>query len=138
MAAVFPGRSARAETYLVMNLYGGFFRRLADSSGYTYWTGRFRQAQCQSQASTAVQFTVNSVSSQFVASPEYVARGTSNSQYVQDLYYAMLQRGGDLTGFNFWVAQLNTMSRDTVRAQFVISPEMSAQSAAIAAQGCLP
>jgi hypothetical protein len=140
MNGVFPGRTARAETYLVMNLYGGFFRRLADSGGYTYWDGRFRTAQCNSSPATAVQSTIDSVSSQFVASDEYKARNTTNSQYVQDLYYAMLQRGGDLTGFNFWVNQLDTsaMTRSQVRQQFLASPEMTAQSAAIAAQGCLP
>ena len=46
MNGVFPGRTARAETYLVMNLYGGFFRRLADSAGYTYWTAS-SAAQCE-------------------------------------------------------------------------------------------
>jgi Bacterial Ig-like domain (group 3)/Domain of unknown function (DUF4214) len=140
MSAVFPGRTARAETYLVMNLYGGFFRRLADSGGYTYWSGQFRTAQCQANPAGAVQLTINNVSNQFVTSAEYVARNTSNSQYVQDLYYAMLQRGGDLTGFNYWVGQLttNAMNRSQVRLQFIASPEMTAQSAAIAAQGCLP
>ena len=46
MNSVFPGRTARAETYLAMNLYGGFLRRLADSGGYTYWDGQFRSAEC--------------------------------------------------------------------------------------------
>ena len=30
MNAAFPGQTARAETYLVLNLYGGLFRRLAE------------------------------------------------------------------------------------------------------------
>jgi hypothetical protein len=140
MNSVFPGRTARAETYLVMNLYGGFFRRLADTAGYSYWNSQFRTAQCAANPTSAMQATVNNVSTQFLTSTEYVARNTTNSQYVQDLYYAMLQRGGDLPGFNFWVGQLtsNAQTRNQVRAQFVISPEMAAQSVAIAAQGCLP
>ena len=140
MNGVFPGRTARAETYLTLNLFGGFFRRLADSAGYTFWDGQFRTAQCNASPAAAVQGIIDTVSSQFLASPEYAARGTTNSQYVQDLYYALLQRGGDLPGFNFWVGQLTggVQSRGQVRQQFLVSPEMQVQSAAIAAQGCLP
>jgi len=74
-----------------------------------------------------------------VTSGEYAGRATSNSQFVDDLYYALLQRGGDLGGFNYWVGQLNTgMTRSQLRQQFLMSPEMQTQSAAIGAQGCLP
>jgi len=139
MNSVFPGRTARAETYLAMNLYGGLLRRLADSGGYMFWDGQFQSAECNAIPAGAVTAIINTVSSQFLTSGEYVARATSNSQFVDDLFYAMLQRGGDLTGFNFWVAQLNAaVTRDQVRQQFLTSPEMQAQSAAIAAQGCLP
>jgi len=122
-----------------LNLYGGYLRRLVDSAGYTYWDGRFRSAQCQPSPASAVTATIDAVSGQFQASAEYGARATSNSQFVDDLYCAMLQRGGDLGGFNFWVNQLNTgVTRAQLRQQFPTSPEMQAQSAAIAAQGCLP
>ncbi len=138
MNGLFPGRTARAETYLTMNLYGGLLRRLADSAGYTYWDGQFRLAECGTNPASAVTATIDAVSSQFLSSAEYVARATSNSQFVDDLYYAMLQRGGDLEGFNFWVGQLIAgVTRDQLRQQFLTSPEMQAQSAAIAAQGCL-
>jgi hypothetical protein len=138
MTRLFPGSRARAETYLVLNLYGGLFRRLADSSGYAYWDAQFQAAECSASAAAAVTATIASLSSQFVASPEYAARATSDSQYVQDLYYALLQRGGDLAGFNFWVSQISggLQSRDQVRQQFLQSPEMQAQSASIAAQSC--
>ena len=39
------------------------------------------------------------MSGQIITSPEYLARATTNSQYVQDLYYALPQRGGDNSGF---------------------------------------
>ena len=139
MNGVFPGKTARAETYLTMNLYGGYMRRLADSGGYAYWDGRFRSAECQANPSGAVTTTIDTVSGQFQASAEYATRGTSNSQFVDDLYYAMLQRGGDLAGFNFWVGQLaGGVTRNQLRQQFLASPEMQAQSAVIAAQGCPP
>ncbi len=81
-----------------MNLYGGYLRRLADFAGYTYWDGRFRTAQCQPSPASAVTATIDAVSRQFQASAEYGARATSNRQFGDDLYYAMLQRGGDLAG----------------------------------------
>jgi hypothetical protein len=140
MNGVFPGRTARAETYLTLNLYGGLFRRLADSAGYTNWDNQFRAAQCNASPATAVRTTIDTVSSQFLAGAEYAARHATNSQFVQDLYYALLQRGGDLAGFNFWVGQLTggVQTREQVRQQFIAGPEMQAQSTAIAAQGCLP
>jgi len=140
MNGVFPGKSARAETYLALNLYGGLFRRLADSAGYAYWAGRFRTAQCTANATGAVQAEINSVSGQIITSPEYLARATTNSQYVRDLYYALLQRGGDNSGFGYWLAQINggSQTREQSRRQFLASPEMQAQSVAVAAQGCLP
>ena len=138
MNGLFPGQTARAETYLVLNLYGGLFRRLAETAGYTYWTGQFRTAQCNATPAAAVQAAIDSVSSQFLASAEYALRATTNSQYVVDLYYALLQRGAETAGYNYWVGQLNGsfLSRGQVRQQFLTSPEMQAQSAAIAAQGC--
>ena len=139
MNGVFPGRTARAETYLTLNLYGGYLRRLADSPGYTYWDGQFRIAQCQPNPGSAVVATFNAVSSGFQTSAEYAARGTTPSQFVDDLYYAMLQRGSDLAGFNFWVSQLAAgQTRSAIRQQFLTSPEMTAQGNAIAGQGCLP
>jgi hypothetical protein len=140
MSSSFPGQTARAETYLVLNLYGGLFRRLAETAGYTYWTGQFRTAQCNASPAAAVQATDNSVSSQFLASAEYVARATTNSQYVVDLYYALLQRGAETAGYSYWLGQLNGsfLTREQMRQQFMTSPEMLAQSAAIANQGCLP
>jgi hypothetical protein len=138
MQQVFGTVPARAEVYTVVNLYGGLLHRLPDSTGFAYWIGQMRAAQCVSPA--AVGQVIDQISSQFIASPEYTALNRSNSGYVQDLYYAMLQRGGDLPGFNYWLTQLNggTSTRAQLRAQFLASPEMQAQINAVAAQGCLP
>ena len=102
-SSVFQNPPARAETYLVLNLYGGLFRRLAETGGYNFWTGQFRAAQCDANPVQAVTATIDSVSSQFVASVEYAARNTSNGQFVEDMYYALLQRGAELDGYAIWV-----------------------------------
>lgn len=135
MNAAFPGQTARAETYLVLNLYGGLFRRLADSGGYSYWTEQFRTAQCDADPAAAVQNVLNGASSSFVGGAEYLEHATTDSEYVVDLYYALLHRGAEPEGYNFWVR--NAASREDVWRVFVASPEMQAQIEAIAAQGCL-
>jgi Domain of unknown function (DUF4214)/Putative Ig domain/Fibronectin type III domain len=138
MQGLFGNVSSRAEAYAVVDLYGGYFRRLPDDNGFSYWDGRFRTAQCYYQPPVQVLVTMDQVTGQMLRSPEYAGRNRSDSEYVQDLYYAMLQRGGDLAGFNFWVSQLgsNAQTRDQVRVQFLNSPEMQARIAAIAAVGC--
>jgi hypothetical protein len=135
MNVAFPGQTARAETYLVLNLYGGLFRRLADTGGYTYWTEQFRTAQCDANPATAVRNVINGASSSFVGGAEYIAQSTTDSEYVVDLYYALLHRGAEPDGYNFWV--LNAVSRESAWRAFVASPEMQVQIEAIAAQGCL-
>ena len=138
MQQVFGVAPSRAEVYMVLNLYGGLLHRLPDSGGFAYWVGQMRNAQCVGAA--AVAQVIDQVSAQFIGSPEYASLNRTNSGYVQDLYYAMLQRGGDLAGFSFWVAQLGngTLNRAQVRQQFLATPEMQAQINAVAAQGCLP
>ncbi len=135
MNAAFPGQTARAETYLVLNLYGGLFRRLADTGGYTYWTEQFRTAQCDANPAAAVRDVLNGASSSFVGGAEYTDQATTDSEYVVDLYYALLHRGAEPDGYNFWVR--NAASRENAWRVFVASPEMQAQIEAIAAQGCL-
>ena len=102
-----------------------------------YWIGRFRTAQCQGVA--AVNAEGESISRQFATSTEYFNRNRDNRNYVADLYYAFLRRGGELTGFDFWVSQLNTgvQTRDQVRRSFLQSPEFQGRVQQIINQGCL-
>ena len=137
MQAVFGTSVSRSEVSTIVDLYGGLFRRLPDSAGFGYWQTQFRQAQCTSAAAVAQR--VDDITKQFLNTTEYVGRGRSNSEYVQDLYYSFLRRGGDLAGFNSWVSQLNTgMTRENLRQQFLASPEMQGRIAQIVAETCLP
>jgi hypothetical protein len=140
MTAAFPGASARKETYMVLNLYGGLLRGLPDTAGYIYWDGQLRTAQCSGNPAAAVLSAIDTASGQFTTGSAYIARATSNGRYVSDLYYAMLQRGAEPGGYVYWVGQLNSsvLTRAQVRQQFMSSSEIQTQSAAIAAQGCLP
>jgi hypothetical protein len=72
------------------------------------------------------------------ASAEYAGRQRNNTEYVSDLYYAFLRRGGDLSGVDYWVNRLDTgvEDREMMRRDFINSPEFSARIDAIIQQGC--
>lgn len=135
--SIFGSTAARAEVDTVGDFYRGLLARLPDSSGFNFWVGQFRTAQCQ--GANAVYSQVEAISSAYADSTEYSARGRTNAQYVGDLYNAFLRRGGDLEGVLFWINQLGSgaMTRSQLRQTFISSPEFSARVAAIIAQGCL-
>jgi hypothetical protein len=134
---IFGNTAARKEIDMVMDFYRGFLSRLPDVQGFNYWLGQFRVAQCAGTG--AVYAAVESTSSQFANSAEYLGRARTNPQYVGDLYNAILRRGGDLAGVQFWINQLNTgaSTRDSLRRQFLASPEFTNRVNAVIAQGCV-
>ena len=135
MQATLGSGSARAEVDVVMDFYRGLLARLPHNGGFNFWVGKFRAAQCQGAA--AVIAEVESISSRFAQSGEYLGRARTNAQYIGDLYNAFLRRGGDLGGVLFWIGQLGTRTREAIRVEFKNSPEFNARVNAIIAQGCL-
>jgi hypothetical protein len=135
--AIFGGTAARAEVDVVMDFYRGLLGRLPDSGGFNAWVPRFRTAQCSS--ASAVTAEIEAISSAFLNSAEYAARGRTNAQFVGDMYNAFLRRGGDLQGVLYWMNSLETgrLDREGVRRAFITTPEFSARVAAVVAQGCL-
>jgi hypothetical protein len=134
---IFGTSVTRKEVDTVVDFYRGLLARMPDNGGFASWVSQFRAAQCQGVA--AVSSAANSISSAFINSPEYGGRARNNPQFVGDLYNAILRRGGDLAGVQFWIDQLNAgASRDSVRAQFLASAEFTARINDIVAQGCLP
>jgi hypothetical protein len=129
---------ARAEVYAVVDLYGGALGRLPENSGFNYWVGRMRQAQCQSAAAVLQRF--DEMTREFFAGPEYQSRNRTNGEYVADLYFGLLHRGAEFGGFAYWRGKLDSaaMTREQVRAGFFASPETQGIAAGIAAQGCAP
>ena len=137
MQGLLGNTASRGEVYAVVDFYRGFLNRLPDPDGFSYWLNRFRAAQCQ--GASAVNAEVESISGQFAASGEYANRKRSNRDYVGDLYYAFLRRGGELTGFDFWVSQLDNglKTREQLRQEFLKSPEFQSRVQQIVSQGCL-
>jgi hypothetical protein len=133
---IFGNTAAPAEIDAVMDFYRGLLARTPDQSGYDYWVGQFRGAQCNGTVGAVVE----SISSQFAGGAEYSARNRTNAQYVGDLYNAFLRRGGDLAGVQFWIAQLDnqTQTRNQVRQAFTATSEYQGRVANVVNQGCLP
>lgn len=135
--AIFGNTQARKEVDTVVDFFRGLLSRLPDNGGFDYWLQRFRTAQCAGEAT--VRAEVESISSQFIQSGEYLGRNRTNTEYVGDLYNAFLRRGGDLEGVQFWIGEIanSRRTRENVRQQFVASPEFSTRINAVIAQGCL-
>ncbi len=134
---IFGNTAARAEINAVVDFYRGVLGRLPDDSGFTFWVGQFRAAQCQGAGAVTAQ--ADAISSAFVNGGEYAGRNRTNAQYVGDLYNAFLRRGGDLAGVRYWIGQLDSgaQTREQLRQAFIASPEFSASVNAVVAQGCL-
>jgi hypothetical protein len=136
MTGLFGNTSSRPEVYAVVDFYRGILNRLPDTAGFNSWLAQFRTAQCNGAGS--VYAAVDSISSSFIQGPEYTGRNRTNTEYVGDLYYAFMRRGGDLPGVTNWINLLNTgaETRDQMRRAFIGTPEFNARVNAIIAQGC--
>jgi uncharacterized protein (DUF1800 family) len=127
--------TARPEGALVIDFYRGYLNRLPDANGLAFWLVQFRAAQCN--GTSVLASTADSISSQFLVGAEYAGRARSNADFVGDMYSSFLRRGGDVSGVQFWTSQLNAgVSRDSIRGQFLQSPEFQARLASVAAAGC--
>jgi RHS repeat-associated protein len=87
------------------------------------WTETLTRAQALS-INALIGAAQNMGNSVFTASA-YTSLGTSNTQYVTDLYESYLQRSPDSPGLNFWVDQLTLYgnTRAGVRQAFAVSTE---------------
>jgi DNA-binding beta-propeller fold protein YncE len=134
--SIFGNTAVRAEIDVTTDFYRGILSRAPDDSGFGYWVGRFRTAQCQ--GGNAVLAAANDISGGFANSPEYGNRARTNAEFVADMYNAFLRRGGDLAGVQYWIDQLNTgaRTRDNVRLTFIQTPEFQQRVQAIINQGC--
>jgi hypothetical protein len=125
----------RPEVDLAMDFYRGLLGRLPDDAGFLWTLQQLRAAQCQ--GGSAVAAVAESISSMVANSPEEAARRRSHGQFVGDVYNAIMRRGGDLSGVQYWAGQLQGgADRDTLRRQFLASPEFQARLAKVVGAGC--
>ena len=90
--------------------------RNPDEEGLEYWVNNVKNKN----------FTPVYVASSFFYSPEYLAKGRTNSEFVTDLYAAIMNREPDKGGLEFWVKNLNEGGkRGDVINFFIDSEEFS-------------
>lgn len=87
----------------VKDFYQGALHRQPTPGELSTWTATLEQAQRSGQLLPAAQ----SLGSTLFNSAEYAGFGTSNAQFVTDLYTGYLQRTHDLEGHDFWLSILN-------------------------------
>ncbi len=128
-------QNARPEVDFVMGLYA-ILGRVPEAQGFSYWLSRLRAAQCAGAAEVVGEMAA--MAGLFIQSKEYAARGRTTGQLVSDLYYAVLRRGGEIAGVQFWSLELDSGARSPQRVaeDFVFSIEGTARARAIAAAGC--
>jgi hypothetical protein len=95
-----------------------------------------RDAQCT--GAQQVRDLSYQIASLFVNSAEYIARGRTNSQFVEDLYDAILRRGAMPSEVSYWLNYLNTSTREQVLQFFTNSPEFQIRVQEVIDAGCLP
>jgi hypothetical protein len=101
-------------TAFVTNLYVRILGRGPDQAGLTGFVTQLNQTR-----------TVLPTVQLFLNSPEFLARNTTNTEFVTLLYRVFLDRVPDAPGLTSWVALLNqgTATRDQLAAQFAASAE---------------
>lgn len=100
----------------VARVYKTVMERDYDPEGYEYWTKGLSGGKLT--AAELVEF--------FVCSDEFVNKGTTNEQYVNILYHAMMDRDSDPDGLSYWVGSLDTgMTRRKALALFTGSDEFT-------------
>jgi hypothetical protein len=136
MTNTFGADTTRPENNLINDFYRGFLNRFPDNAGFNTYLTQMRQAQCT--GATAVKNLSYQIALSFVQSSEYAARNRNNTGYVDDLYNAILRRGGDCSGFTAWVNSLESgMTRVQVLQAFIASPEFQDRVQDVIDAGCI-
>ena len=98
----------------VSRFYQQCLGRYPEAEGLNYYTNRLMD----SVASGA------SVARNFIYSPEFLNRNTTNGEFLTIMYRAFFDRKPDAGGWSFYLNKLNNgVSRDTVFSGFIYSPE---------------
>jgi len=136
MEGIFGVGTTEPENNLVNDFYRGILGRLPDTGGFNGYLGLMRAAQCT--GAQQVRDLSNQIALGFIQSAEYGLRGRTDSQYVEDLYDAILHRGALPLEVNYWLNYLTTSTREQALQFFTDSPEFQIRVQEVIDVGCLP
>jgi RHS repeat-associated protein len=89
----------------VKDFYQGALQRQPNGTELSQATATLESAQAS--GATALITAAQNLGATLFNSAEYANFGTSNAQYLTDVYYGFLQRAPDTDGYNFWLDQLD-------------------------------
>lgn len=116
------GSCYKSISQFVQDFYQGVLQTGPNSTDLTNWTTTLTQAQAQGQGQLIA--SAQSLGSTLLNSTAYSNLGTSNAQFITDLYAGYLQRSPDSGGYNFWLGILNGgASRASLMQAFAVSTE---------------
>jgi alpha-tubulin suppressor-like RCC1 family protein len=108
---------------LITHYYVSILEREPEADGLAYWKGLIDERQAAREDAKPV---FRDMASFFFNSPEYLARNTTDRQFITNLYLTFFQRTPDEGGYAFWLDQLaGGMTRNNAMAGFLYSPEFT-------------
>jgi hypothetical protein len=150
MEGIFGNCLSRPEYSLVNDLYRGFLSRLPEDGGFNSWLALMQEAQCTGVQ--AVRTLTNDIGLLFIQSAEYEARNPEflpppdnqiknpdfSSEFVTNLYDAVLRRGAELAGYLDWKEHYDsdTLTKEEILQFFVASAEFQGLIDEVIAAGC--
>jgi hypothetical protein len=110
-----------AASILIGEYYVTILGRSADPGGFAFWKAEINRLVA---LGIDIREGFIALGRVFFGSAEYTQLGTSNAQYVTDLYEAFLQRTPSAAEVNYWVALIDAgMTRSVALNYFTFSPE---------------
>ena len=108
---------------LITHYYQNILGRAPEPAGLAYYQDRINQAKANGQD---VKQEFKTMASNFLNSPEYLNKGSNDTEYVTTLYKTFLQRDPESTGLTYYLDLLTKgTSRNSLLDNFVNSPEFA-------------
>jgi len=104
-------------TDFISNLYQCVLLKQLDPSFTATWLPYWTYYAESSNANIESTFQT------FFTTPEYTAKNTSDTQFINQLFDCVLYRPADSAGLSYWVSQLQSKTRSQVIASFLTSQE---------------
>jgi len=121
--ATFTATQQDPATTLITHYYVSILERAPETDGLAFWQQRIADNQAQG---ADVKPVFRNMANFFFNSEEYLGRGTTDRQFITNLYLTFFQREPDEGGYAFWLDQLaGGMTRNQAMSGFLFSPEFT-------------
>ena len=110
-------------TTLITHYYESILRRSPEPDGLAFWQALIAEKQAQGED---VKPVFRQMANFFFFSDEYLARNTTDGEFITNLYFTFFQREPDQGGMDFWLNRLaNGYGRDQAMGDFLFVPEFA-------------